>query len=105
MREPKKQKKPLNKIDRIAVAFEAGRDGFWLARWLRARGIEAHVIHTASVPPHTSRRDGLIAGLGVARLDLVGIPLDALRAQRIRESFPRLGLQYRAMHPRRPVSV
>src|SRR6476620_10113810 len=23
------------KIERIAVAFEAGRDGFWLARWLR----------------------------------------------------------------------
>src|SRR3954470_10931265 len=29
-------------ITRIAVAFEAGRDGFWLARWLRARGIEAY---------------------------------------------------------------
>ena len=38
-----------HKIDRIAVAFETGRDGFWLARWLRARGIEAHVIHAASV--------------------------------------------------------
>jgi hypothetical protein len=25
-------------IKRIAVAYEAGRDGFWLARWLRARG-------------------------------------------------------------------
>ena len=36
-------------ITRIAVAFEAGRDGFWLARWLRARGIEAHVIHPTSV--------------------------------------------------------
>ena len=38
-----------HKIERIAVAFEAGRDGFWLARWLRARGIEAHVIHASSV--------------------------------------------------------
>src|SRR6202158_6099808 len=37
------------KIERIAVAFEAGRDGFWLARWLRGRSIEAHVIHAASV--------------------------------------------------------
>jgi transposase len=37
------------KIERIAAAFEAGRDGFWLARWLRARGIEAHVIHASSV--------------------------------------------------------
>ena len=38
-----------HKLDRIAVAFETGRDGFWLARWLRARAIEAHVIHAASV--------------------------------------------------------
>ncbi|MBO0742644.1 MAG: IS110 family transposase [Hyphomicrobiaceae bacterium] len=38
-----------HKVDRITVALEAGRDGFWLARWLRARGIEAHVIHAASV--------------------------------------------------------
>jgi transposase len=36
-------------IARTVVAFEAGRDGFWLARWLRARGIEAHVIHPTSV--------------------------------------------------------
>ena len=46
-----------HKITRIAVAFETGRDGFWLARWLRARGIEAHVIHAASVPvPREHRR-------------------------------------------------
>ena len=38
-----------HKITRIAVAFEAGRDGFWLARWLKARGIEAHVIHASSI--------------------------------------------------------
>jgi transposase len=37
------------KITRIALAFEAGRDGFWLARWLSARGVEAHVIHPSSV--------------------------------------------------------
>ena len=36
-------------ITRIAVAYEAGRDGFWLARWLRVRGIEVHVIHPTSV--------------------------------------------------------
>src|SRR5436190_22644709 len=38
-----------HKITRIAVAFEAGRDGFWLARWLKAHGIEAHVIHASSI--------------------------------------------------------
>jgi transposase len=44
-------------IKRIAVAFEAGRDGFWLARWLRLRGIEAYVIHPASVAvPREHRR-------------------------------------------------
>jgi transposase len=36
-------------ITRIAVAFEAGRDGFWLARWLAKEGIEIHVIHSSSV--------------------------------------------------------
>ncbi|MES0039464.1 hypothetical protein NKJ74_30230 [Mesorhizobium sp. M0046] len=36
-------------IKRITVAYEAGRDGFWLARWLQARAVEAHVIHPSSV--------------------------------------------------------
>src|SRR5215469_1636949 len=36
-------------IGRLVLAYEAGRDGFWLARWLRARGVEAHVIHSTSV--------------------------------------------------------
>src|SRR5215216_562051 len=44
-------------ITRLAVAFEAGRDGFWLARWLRARDVEAHVIHPTSVAvPREHRR-------------------------------------------------
>jgi transposase len=38
-----------HRITRITVAFEAGRDGFWLARWLMACDIEAHVIHASSV--------------------------------------------------------
>ena len=36
-------------ITRFAVAYETGRDSFWLARWLRERGIDAHVIHSSSV--------------------------------------------------------
>jgi transposase len=36
-------------ITRVTIAFEAGRDGFWLARWLRARDVEAQVIHPTSV--------------------------------------------------------
>jgi len=51
-------------IKRIVVAFEAGRDGAWLARWLRDHGIESYVIHAASIPvsrehkrPKTDRLD------------------------------------------------
>jgi transposase len=44
------------KINRIVVAYEAGRDGFWLARWLRARGIEAYVIHPTSIPVSREHR-------------------------------------------------
>ena len=43
-------------ITRVAVAFEAGRDGFWLARWLRAREIEAYVIHPTSIPVSREHR-------------------------------------------------
>jgi len=45
------------RIARIAVAYEAGRDGFWLARWLMARGVEVYVIHASSVSvPREHRR-------------------------------------------------
>jgi transposase len=45
------------KVERIAVAFEAGRDGFWLARWLRAYDVEAYVIHPTSIAvPRQHRR-------------------------------------------------
>src|SRR5512143_3393733 len=44
-------------ITRTVVAYEAGRDGFWLARWLRARDIETYVIHPTSVAvPREHRR-------------------------------------------------
>lgn len=45
-----------SKIERIVVAFEAGRDGFWLARLLRAQGIEAYVIHPTSIPVSREHR-------------------------------------------------
>ena len=35
-------------IERLVVAYEAGRDGFWLARLLGAPGVEAPVIHASS---------------------------------------------------------
>lgn len=38
------------------VSLTDGRDGFWLARWLQARGIEAHVIHSTSVAVNREHR-------------------------------------------------
>src|SRR3954469_16781356 len=93
-------------ITRIVVAFEAGRDGFWLARWLRARDIEAYVIHATSVAvsrehrrAKTDRLDtGLLkrAFLGWLRgerghCSMVAVPSleeeDAKRPSRERESL------------------
>ena len=36
-------------VSRVVLAYEAGRDGFWLARYLRARGVEVYVIQPSSV--------------------------------------------------------
>jgi len=55
-------------IQRIAVAFEAGRDGFWLARWLRGHGIEAYVIHPTSIPVSREQRRAKTDRLDVALL-------------------------------------
>jgi transposase len=93
-------------IERIVVALEAGRDGFWLARWLQARGIEAYVIHASSIPvPREHRRaksDRLDTGMLMRALlgwlrgeprhcHMVAIPTlaeeDAKRASRERESL------------------
>lgn len=55
-------------IGRIALAYEAGRDGFWLARWLRARGVEGHVIHSTSVAVSREHRRAKTDRLDTAML-------------------------------------
>jgi transposase len=37
-------------IARVVMAYEAGRDGFWIARELIGRGIEAQVMQPSSIP-------------------------------------------------------
>ena len=75
-------------ISRIAVAFEAGRDGFWLARWLRARGIEAHVIHPASNPVSREHRRAKTDWLDTELLKraflvcLCGVPDNSIMVER-----------------------
>ena len=58
-------------ITRIAVAFEAGRDGFWLARWLWAHSVEAHVIHPTSVAVSREHRRAKTDRLDTALLKRV----------------------------------
>ena len=55
-------------IERTVVAYEAGRDGFWLARWLRAHGIEGHVIHPTSVAVSREHRRAKTDRLDTAML-------------------------------------
>src|SRR5215472_5546732 len=56
LRCPGPNRMPLGVIKRVAVAYETGRGGFWLARWLRAHGVEAYVIHPSSVPVSREHR-------------------------------------------------
>jgi transposase len=93
-------------IARVALAYEAGRDGFWLARWLGARGVEVHVIHSASVAVSREHRRAKTDRLDTAMLmrvflgwlrgerghcGMVAIPTleeeDAKRPSRERESL------------------
>jgi transposase len=37
-------------VQRIVLTYEAGRDGFWIARYLLTRGIEIQIMHPASIP-------------------------------------------------------
>ena len=55
-------------VVRICVAYEAGRDGFWLARWLRTRGIEAYVMHPTSIPVKRDHRRAKTDRLDVSLL-------------------------------------
>ncbi len=54
-------------VDRVVATYEAGWSGFWLARWLMARGIEVHVVQPSSVPVDRRMRraksDGIDAEL------------------------------------------
>src|SRR2546423_2859441 len=54
------------RVGRVVLAYEAGRDGFWLARWLIGRGIEVYVIQPSSVPVERRARRGQNRPLGGA---------------------------------------
>ena len=67
-------------IKRVVVAYEAGRDGFWLARWLKERDIDACVIHPASVAVSRERKRAKTDRLDAAML--LRVLLGWLRGER-----------------------
>jgi transposase len=56
------------RVGRVVVAYEAGRDGFWLARWLLTRGVEVYVIQPSSVPVDRRARRAKTDALDVEML-------------------------------------
>jgi transposase len=64
----RRAEKAGKRVGRVVVAYEAGRDGFWLARWLIGRGIEAYVIQPSSVPVDRRARRAKTDALDVEML-------------------------------------
>ena len=67
-------------VHRTVLAYEAGRDGFWLARWLIASGLEVDVIHSASVAVSRERKRAKTDRLDAAML--LRVLLGWLRGER-----------------------
>lgn len=53
---------------RIVSIYEAGRDGFWLHRWLQAQQIESHVVDPASILGPKRRRQAKTDRIDGAKL-------------------------------------
>jgi transposase len=43
-------------IHRTVLTYEAGRDGFWIARHLPKHDIEVRIVHPASIPVERKKR-------------------------------------------------
>lgn len=49
-RQKARSKTAGREVTRVILTHEAGRDGFWVARYLMRRGIEVHVMQSSSLP-------------------------------------------------------
>ena len=52
----------------VVSCYEAGRDGFWLHRWLGTQGVTSHVVDSASIEVNRRRRRAKSDRLDVGRL-------------------------------------
>ncbi|MHA6897153.1 IS110 family transposase [Ralstonia pseudosolanacearum] len=66
--EQHKHKWSLPEHVRVVVSYEAGQDGFWIERALRARRIECYVIDAASIPVERQKRRAKTDRLDVIKL-------------------------------------
>jgi transposase len=53
---------------RVVACYEAGRDGHWIYRWLRAEGVEVLVIDSSSIERAQGRKHVKTDGMDVERL-------------------------------------
>jgi len=54
--EQAKERFGLEEDARVVSCYEAGRDGFWLHRFLETEGIESHVVDSASIETNRRKR-------------------------------------------------
>ena len=53
---------------RVVSCYEAGREGFWLHRWLVAQGVASHVVDSASIEVNRRKRRAKSDRLDVGKL-------------------------------------
>src|SRR5215472_17865006 len=63
-----KQRFGLPEDARVVSCYEAGRDGFWLHRYLVAQGVQNHVIDSASIEVNRRQRRAKTDRLDVRKL-------------------------------------
>jgi transposase len=63
-----KQRFGLPENARVVSCYEAGRDGFWLHRYLVAHGVQNHVIDSASIEVNRRQRRAKTDRLDVHKL-------------------------------------
>ena len=73
-----RQRRKLGKTDaRIVSCYEAGRDAFWLDRWLKGQGVDNRIIDPASIEVPRRRRR-----VKTDKVDTIGLLRVLLRLQR-----------------------
>lgn len=63
-----KERFGLPQDERVVSCYEAGRDGFWLHRYLVAQGVESQVVDSASIEVNRRRRRAKSDRLDVGKL-------------------------------------